>query len=72
MQTISVSKPNGARYGVWSDNWEICWPGTRAVGFALKTEPYLGEKVNQDDTSINGLALLCSDGQTRIIGDEAP
>lgn len=39
----------------------MCPSGTKATGFVLKTDPYRGVGFNADDSSINGISLLCGD-----------
>lgn len=53
----------------WSEKWDMCPSGMRATGFALKTEDNQGSGV--DDTTVNGIALLCGDGKTRITSEQA-
>lgn len=47
----------------------MCPTGMRATGFALKTEIYQGS--TGDDTSVNGITLLCGDGKHRITSDSS-
>lgn len=52
----------------WSNKWEMCPPGIKVIGFMLKMEPYQGS--DKDDTSINGISLLCGgSGDIRITSE---
>lgn len=42
----------------WSTKWDMCPKDMRAIGFAIKAEEYKGSY--KDDTSINGIALVCA------------
>ncbi|XP_066475686.1 vitelline membrane outer layer protein 1-like [Tiliqua scincoides] len=51
---------NGVKNGYYS-NLSLC-PKGYAHGFSLKIQEYQGSLLWQDDTSLNGIRLYCSDG----------
>ncbi|XP_077200285.1 vitelline membrane outer layer protein 1-like [Paroedura picta] len=59
--------PNGILNGGWG-NKQFC-PKGYARSFSLKVEPYQG--LLSDDTSLNAIRLLCSDGSS-ISSSEGP
>jgi hypothetical protein len=56
-----IKVDNGGKWGVWGDPY-MCPEFTYVVGFTLRTEESQG---GGDDTALNNLELICSDG-TRV------
>lgn len=61
VRTLSVS--NGGRWGEWQEP-SFCPNGQFASGYRLKIEPRRGSYFWQDDSSLNGIELLCSTRST--------
>ncbi|XP_028581441.2 vitelline membrane outer layer protein 1-like [Podarcis muralis] len=55
-----ISVPNGSPWGEWG-TIEFCRQG-HAKGFRLKVQQWTPESPFRDDTSLNGIRLICTDG----------
>jgi hypothetical protein len=67
-QVSTIRSRNITNWGNWGPA-EYCASGHYAVGFRSKVQEYCGE--NCDDTAMNGIQLLCSDGK-RISSSVGP
>nr|XP_028581565.1 vitelline membrane outer layer protein 1-like [Podarcis muralis] len=67
--TIELSVPNGGPWGEWGPI-EFCLKG-HANGFRLKVDPWKLYHLFKDDTSLNGIRLICTDGSV-IQSDVGP
>ncbi|KAH3859820.1 vitelline membrane outer layer protein 1 homolog [Dreissena polymorpha] len=65
-ETLRVA--NGGQYGSWTTD-EFCPPHQFAVGYDMKIEPYQG--ITGDDTTLNAIALVCSDIERQHFGEKA-
>ncbi|EMP39285.1 Vitelline membrane outer layer protein 1 like protein [Chelonia mydas] len=62
-----IEVTNGGIWGSWGEE-ETCPDKSFAIGFSLKVEL---PQLSGDDTALNGIRLLCSDGRT-IQSDVGP
>ncbi|CAF1067722.1 unnamed protein product [Brachionus calyciflorus] len=61
----SVNNPYGVNWGIWG-SIEECDQNDYVVGFRTKLHPFQGIGLGPsiDDTSLNGVELICSNGKT--------
>lgn len=67
-QVDTLDSGIGGQWGDWTRT-VYCPPGTWASGYTMRVEP---EQGRGDDTSLNAIALYCSDRQGREVGRLSP
>ena len=60
-ELAEISVTNGGQEGHWY-SYQVCPNGTGAAGFSIKVQPITVQDLTDDETTLNGVRLHCSDG----------